>query len=179
MLTLKECLKDAKRIDEDTLVELSDKLWELGTVEKIKEKVSPELFTLHIGMNMIGNWKCEGWWGIISEQAELVPFIPDTLEAFGLPALKTAFENIISCFPKDTIFSNDDNYCDTINFLQNARFKVSNERLNVISLEKRKEMVENIHRYLEELEQLTGPLWGYSSENDGWKAVLDFISIHK
>ena len=179
MLSLKECLKDMEHIGEDTLVELSDKLWEIGTLQEIKEKVSPELFTLHIGMNMIGNWQGEGWWGVISEQAELVPFIPDTLEAFGLPALKTAFENVISCFPKDTIFSNDGNYCDTINFLQNIRFKVSNERLNAISSEKRKLMVDSIYCYLEELEQLTEPLWGYSGESGGWKTVLDFISAHK
>ena len=179
MLTLQECLKDVKHMGEDVLVELSDKLWELGTLEEIKEKVSPELFTLHIGMNMIGNWKGEGWWGVISEQVELIPFIPDTLEALGLSDLKTAFENVISCFPEDTIFSNDDNYCDTINFLQNRRFKVSNEKLNTISPEKRNELVENIHYYLEELEQLTEPLWGYSGENDGWKPVLDFISVHK
>ena len=179
MLTLKECLKDMKCLEEGTLVELSDKLWELGKLEKIKENVSPELFDLHIGMNMIGNWKGGGWWGVISEQAQLVPFIPDTLEAFELPALKEAFENVISCFPKDTIFSNDDNYCDTINFLQNVRFKVSNERLNGISPEKRKEMVKNIHHSLDELEQLTEPLWGYAGENGGWKAVLDFISAHQ
>ena len=58
MFTLKECFKDAEHLEEGTLVELSDKLWELGTLEKIKEEVSPELFTLHIGMNMIGNWQC-------------------------------------------------------------------------------------------------------------------------
>ena len=179
MLTLEECLKDVKYIEEVTLVELSDKLWELGTLEKIKEEVSPELFTLHVGMNMIGNWKGSGWWGVISEHAELAPFVADTLEAFRLPALKTAFENVISCFPEDTVFSNDDTYYDTINFLQNVRFKVSNERLNTISIENRKEMVNNIHRYLEELEQLTEPLWGYSCENNGWKTVLDFISAHK
>ena len=179
MLTLKEYLKDVKCVEEGTLAELSDKLWEMGTLEEIRGKVSPELFTLHIGMNMIGNWKGGGWWGVISEQAELVPFIPDTLEAFGLPVLKAAFENVISCFPEDTVFSNDGSYCDTINFLQNVRFKVSEERLKVISPEKRKEMVKSVHRYLEELEQLTEPLWGYAGENGGWKTVLDFISAHK
>ena len=40
MLSLKECLKDMEHIGEDTLVELSDKLWEMGTLQEIKEKVS-------------------------------------------------------------------------------------------------------------------------------------------
>lgn len=25
----------------------------------------------------------------------------------------------------------------------------------------------------------TEPLWGYASENNGWKIVLDYISTHK
>ena len=40
-------------------------------------------------------------------------------------------------------------------------------------------MVKTIHQNLEELEELTEPLWGYSAENDGWKVVLDFIADHK
>lgn len=63
MLTIKEMLKGISCVNEDVLVEISDKLWEIGTLEKIKEKVSPELFLLYIGVNMIGNWKEKGWWG--------------------------------------------------------------------------------------------------------------------
>ncbi len=176
MLTLGECFKDIKQIDETSLAKLSGQLWELGTVQQIKEKVSHELFILHIGINVIGIWKSDGWWSIISEYAELVPFIPDTLKAFGLLDLKATFEKIISYFPENTVYINDENYCDTVNFLQNTWFKVSSEKLNVISLEKRKEMVKSVHRYLEELEQMTEPLWGYSGENNGWKNVLDYIS---
>lgn len=62
MLTLQELLNGVKCLDENTLAELSDKLWELGTLDDIKEKVTPELFTLHICMNMVGNWQCDGWW---------------------------------------------------------------------------------------------------------------------
>ena len=54
MLTLQELLNGVKCLDENTLAELSDKLWELGTLDDIKEKVTPELFTLHICMNMVG-----------------------------------------------------------------------------------------------------------------------------
>ena len=148
-------------------------------LDDIKEKVTPELFTLHICMNMVGNWQCDGWWYIICEQVKLVPFIPEALNALGLFTLKTAFEKVISCFPQDTIFTDDNNYIDTVNFLQNNRFKVSNKKLNSITLEKRKEMVKKTRHCIEELEQLTEPLWGYASENNGWKIVLDYISAHK
>ena len=42
MLTLQELLNGVKCLDENTLAELSDKLWELGTLDDIKEKVTPE-----------------------------------------------------------------------------------------------------------------------------------------
>lgn len=179
VITLQECLNGVDCFDENTLVKLSDKLWEFGTLDDIKENVTPELFTLHICMNVVGNWQRDGWWYIICEQVKLVPFIPNALEALGLSALKTAFEKVIACFPSDTTFTDDDNYIDTVNFLQNARFKVSNEKLNAIPLEKRKEMVKQTRRCIEELEQLTEPLWGYSGEHNGWKTVLDYISAHK
>lgn len=46
------------------LVTVSDEIWKLGTLEEIKEKLSPELFTVHIGMNVIGNHQGDGWWSI-------------------------------------------------------------------------------------------------------------------
>lgn len=109
---------------------------------EIKEKVSPDLFLLHIITNMVGNWQCNGWWFIICEQAKLIPFIPKALETLGLYDLKAAFEDIVSVFPEYTVFSNEDStYCDIVNFLKNARFKVSDARLNRIAPEKRREMV--------------------------------------
>jgi len=42
LLTLEKCLKDVKYIEEVTLVELSDKLWKLGTLEKIKEAIKKQ-----------------------------------------------------------------------------------------------------------------------------------------
>lgn len=49
--------------------------------------------------------------------AELVTFIPNTLEVLKLHKLKAAFEHIISLFPSFTIFSNkDETYYDIINF---------------------------------------------------------------
>lgn len=77
--------------------------------------------------------------------AELVPFIPNTLEVLKLHKLKAAFEHIISLFPSFTVFSNkDETYYDIINFLQNVRFKVADERLNAISPDDRKTLVHAI-----------------------------------
>ncbi|WP_195599760.1 hypothetical protein [Longibaculum muris] len=178
MLTIQDMFQNQSKIDEGVLVEVSDQLWKLGSLQEIKEKVSEDLFVVHVGINMIGNWKNDGWWCLICEQAYLVPYIPDVLKIFGLEEMKTVFESIISLFPEYTTFSNEDeSYYDIVNFLQNAHFKVNDERLNHISIEKRKAMVRLIHQRLDRLEDITDPLWGYGSQNDGWKSVLDFIAL--
>ena len=38
-------------------------------------------------------------------------------------------------------------------------------------------MVRLIHQRLDRLEDITDPLWGYGSQCDGWKSVLDFIAL--
>lgn len=52
-----------------TIVEVSDRLWSMGSLEEIKKEVDPSLFDFHIAINMIGNWKGDGWWFLICEQA--------------------------------------------------------------------------------------------------------------
>ena len=43
------------------LASISGDIWKLGSIEKIKEEVSAEVFTFHVAVNMIGNWKGDGW----------------------------------------------------------------------------------------------------------------------
>ncbi|MBQ7774870.1 MAG: hypothetical protein IJ379_03025 [Lachnospiraceae bacterium] len=177
MFTIKEFIGDMSNIDEAKLVEISDKLWKLGSLEEIREAVSPELFYLHVGMNMIGNWKGEGWWGVICEHADLIPYIPATLEQLNLPKLKAAFENVVSLFPEHTVFKADDAaYYDICNFLQSFSIKVQDERLKDITSEKRRAMVKQMRSSLNALEDLTEPLWGEQAECGGWKCVVDYIS---
>ena len=92
MLTIQDMFQNQSKIDEGVLVEVSDQLWKLGSLQEIKEKVSEDLFVVHVGINMIGNWKNDGWWCLICEQAYLVPYIPDVLKIFGLEEMKTVFE---------------------------------------------------------------------------------------
>lgn len=179
MLSIKELIAGLSNINEAKLTRISDKLWESGSLEDIKEIVSPELFYLHVSINLVGNWKADGWWCVLCEQADLVPYIPTALEKLNLPELKTAFKNVIAIFPEFTVFqSNSSTYCDIINFLQNTRFKVQDERLKCITPEKRKEMVVQIRQKLDRLEDLTEPLFGECSACNGWKPILDFVSAH-
>jgi len=95
-------------IDETKLVQISDELWKMGSLEDIKANVSPDLFYLHVGINIVGIWKGEGWDGIIVEQADFVPYIPVVLTELNLPDIRDAFENVIKLYPEGTVFKSDD-----------------------------------------------------------------------
>ena len=60
MLTIKEMTDGVIDIGEVKLAKISDKLWKIGNLKEIRENVSHSLFYLHIGMNLIGNWKGDG-----------------------------------------------------------------------------------------------------------------------
>lgn len=176
MLTITEVIPNSTTINEGELALISDKLWQIGCLEEIKEKVSPDLFYLHIGINVIGGWKMEGWWYIICEQADFVPYIPKTLEKLQLPQIKAAFEEVISMFPEYTVFKSDDaGYYDICNFLQSAGIKVQDERLKSISSEERRAMVKQTRKKLDALEELTEAFWSESAQCEGWKQILDYI----
>jgi len=177
MITIKEMIDDISNINEAKLVEISDKLWKLGNLEEIKEKVSPDLFYLHVGMNMIGAWKGDGWWFVICEQADFVSYIPETLDRLKLPELKAAFAKVTKLFPEYTVFkADDDAYYDICNFLQSFSIKVSDERLNNIPKEKRREMVKEMRKNLDVLEEITEAYWSEGAECEGWKQILDYIT---
>lgn len=52
---------NVEQINKMVLAEKSDELWKIGSLAEIKTQVSPELFALHVYVNLTGNWK-EGWW---------------------------------------------------------------------------------------------------------------------
>ena len=55
MLTLKELIKNQKNFNESFFAEVSDKLWEIGEIEEIKNQTDEDLFLFHIAVNIIGN----------------------------------------------------------------------------------------------------------------------------
>lgn len=151
---------------------ISDDLWKLGSIEKIKDEVSPEAFTFHVAVNMIGNWKGDGWDFIFYEGRALFPYIPDTLSKLGLVEIKDAFEQTLSVFPGFASDCNEEVYTDVMNFLINPRFKVADERLNAIPKEERTALSKAYHKGVQRLDDLSEKLWGYGAEEDGWKNVL-------
>jgi hypothetical protein len=170
--------------NEHDLVAISDELWKLGSLEEIKEKVSPELFIAHVSMNMIGNAQCDGWeYGIIPYHSQLLPYIPQALDVLHLPDIKEAFQNVIALFRKfvtsgttlDKLYCDEQLYNDVVGFLQDATYKVKDERLSGYNKEEHVQLSEEFHRCAELLDNLTDSAWGYSSPGKGWYGVLNYI----
>lgn len=61
MKDLKILLDNYSDLDNELkFARISDDIWQLGSLEEIKKEVSPETFTFHMAVNIIGNWKCDG-----------------------------------------------------------------------------------------------------------------------
>ena len=169
-------IEDMHNVDVTELTGISEELWKLGSLENIKENVSPEVFYLHVGINMIGIWKSEDWSGILGEQADLVPYIPWVLEALCLPDIREAFEKVIELFPEGTVFKSDsEEYYDIYNFLGTFSYKVQNEKFKTIAPEKRREMVKLMRQRVKVLDELTEQYWQEDAEAGGWKRILDYV----
>lgn len=165
---------------------ISDDIWQLGSLEEIKKEISYEAFTFHIIVNMIGNWKCDGWSYIFAEGHSILPYISGTLNELGLIELKNQFDNTVFWlreylgnagveflnFEKEL---DEKAHYDVINFLSNPRFEVKDEKLNYISTDDRKIVSKKYKAEIRTLENISEKLWGYGTEEDGWKNVLDYI----
>lgn len=187
MNDLKMLLENYNDLDnESKFARISDDIWQLGLFEEIKKEVSYEAFTFHIIVNMIGNWKCDGWDYIFAEGHSILPYISGTLNELGLIELKNQFDNTV--FWLKEYFGNvgveflnfekkldEKAHYDTINFLSNPRFEVEDEKLSCISMDDRKIVSKKYKAEIGKLEDISEKLWGYGSKEDGWKDVLNYI----
>lgn len=72
--------------------------------------------------------------------------------------IKEALENVISLFPKFTVFNDSKLYYDVIRFLSDTLDKVVDERLNQYGKAEHMRISEEYHRKMEILDTLTEPL---------------------
>ena len=151
MITIKEFYGDVKDIDESVLAVKSDCLWEKGSLLDIKNLVTPQLVHLHILVNLIGNWRYEGWWFIMCEMVQFVPYIAETLSQAGAEDMKTAFEKVIDCFPGDTRFEDSEEYFD----------------------------IKKLQKCVDELDEITSRYWGDDAPGHGWKQAIDYIELNR
>lgn len=103
---------------EDAIVTLSDRIWEIGNIDEIRQQVSDAAFTFHIVANVIGNCKCDGWMSIVEDHTDLLPYISSAMYEIGLDKVGEAAQNIANIFPLDISVLSDGEFCKVVNFMK-------------------------------------------------------------
>lgn len=170
---------------EDAIVTLSDKIWEIGELSKIKEQVSDTLFTFHIVVNVIGIYKGDGWQAIIEENTELLPYISHAMYEIGLEKVGEATKNISHIFPleMDVLSLEEDQFCEVVNFVRGIRegkyFTITMEELKGYTPEEREKLTAKYSEACKKLEDATENMWDYDSpHNEGWGVVSRYLEKH-
>lgn len=169
-------LEDKIPENEMDLVEVSDKIWEIGNITYIYDRLESDDFNVFIMMNIIGIWKGDGWGGIL-ENEELLPYVESALRFFELDEIAHSYCELIALFPVDPY---DDSvlkvFFDHHNFLINPRFKIQDPRLQSIDREERERLSVIYQQILPILDDLSEVLWGYNAPNlEGWQIILDYF----
>lgn len=175
-IQIKDCIKQLPK-DVNDLMEISEKIYDLGTLEEAKKKISPALFTAHVGIQMVGMWQDDGWEGIF-QNTDFLPYIPQSLDLFGTPKIKEAFLNAFSMFEGVIQFCDGDvRLYDVMDFLFSSRTVAKNEGLKKYSEEEHAQLSEEFCERLDRLENLpeNDALWGYKTPDKGWEGVLNYV----
>ena len=168
--TIKDAFPNLPKDDGD-LVAVSDELWKLGNLDEIQEKVNPELFIVHVGMNVIGNFQSDGWHSIFMYQRKLLPFISKALNELGLHEVETSFQKVLSLFPE--LLCNADE-AKSLNFLNGAYWEYSEKELKQFSKEERAKIAD-YNKVIKELDDVSDTFL-LQTPNDGWESVMNYIS---
>lgn len=122
---------------EDAIVTLSDKIWEIGNIDEIRQQVSAVTFTFHVVTNVIGNCKCDGWMSIVEYHADLLPYISSAMYEIGLDKIGEATQNIRNIFPLDISVLGEDEFCEVVNFMKGHKTDLE-ELKSIVNRNKKK-----------------------------------------
>jgi hypothetical protein len=177
--TFKEILKDIDIESEDAILVISDKIFITETIQAIKEKATEEAFDVFIGAQTIGCWKSDGLAiGIFGNFPVIVPYIPSVMENLNLFEVSEKIKNVIKVFPLGTDFTqNNQDYCDTINFLEgHERFIKNKEKFGKYPASEAMKMRNDYRNSTEAADNYLEKLWGYGSpNNEGWGYLTDYL----
>lgn len=122
---------------EDTIATLSDKIWEIGNIDEIRQQVSDVTFTFHVVTNVIGNCQGDGWMSIVEYHADLLPYISSAMYEIGLDKVGEATQNIANIFPLDISVLSDSEFCKVVNFMKGHKTDLE-ELKNIVNRNKKK-----------------------------------------
>lgn len=175
-ISLKQLIGTQAITNEDNLLDLADQIWSLGDMNEIVSQVDRKVLDAFVMMNVIGNWKGDGWGGVLEHQ-EFLPFLEHALRTFKFDAMADHWHQLLLLFPINPCdVEVQKNFYDHHNFLINPRFKLNSEALKLIDPEIRKALSENYQKLLELLDDEAEKYWMYNSpDQEGWGIVIDYI----
>ena len=176
LITLKNLVGTKAITNEDDLLDIADQILSLGDMNEIVSQIDEQTLHAFIMMNIIGNWKGDGWGGIL-ENYEFLPFIEKALRAFQLDTMAGHWHQLLSLFPMNPCdVEVQKNFYDHHNFLINTRFKINDEALQLIDPEVRKSLSSQYQSLLITLDDEAEQYWAYNAPNqEGWGAVIDYL----
>lgn len=162
---------------EDAIVTLSDRIWEIGNIDEIKQQVSDVTFTFHVVANVIGNYKCDGWMSIVENHADLLPYISSAMCEIGLDKIGEATQNIVNIFPLDISTLGSKEFCKVVNFMKGLQTDL--ETLKKYSESEQEKMSEQYFDIIRKLDDIAAELWYYDCpDNEGWGLVSRYLEKH-
>jgi len=162
---------------EDAIVTLSDRIWEIGNIDEIRQQVSNAAFTFHIVANVIGNCKCDGWMSIVEDHADLLPYISCAMSEIGLNKVSEATQNISNIFPLDISVLSSKEFCKVVNFVKGRQTDL--EALKKYSESEQEKMSEQYFDTIDKLDDIAAELWDYGCpDNEGWGVVSRYLGKH-
>ena len=161
------------------LLKINDRVFIKEPIVEIKNKATPEAFTIFIGCQTIGCWQSDGWGiGVFGNFPEIVSYIPEEMKKLQFENIAVLVEEVIHSFPESTDFTkNDQAYCDVINFLEgHDRFIKEKQKFEKYSPNEKYQIREKYRIAVEKLEKEAEFLWGYKSAPEGgWGNIIDFL----
>lgn len=162
---------------EGTIATLSDRIWELGSIDEIKERVSDATFTFHVVANVIGNCKGDGWQSIIEDHTDLLPYISCAMYEIGLDNVGEATKNIVKIFPLDTSTLNSKSFCKVVCFMKGLEADL--DVLKEYSEAEQEKISEQYFKTIHKLDDIAVQIWGYGCpHNEDWGVVSRYLEKH-
>ena len=153
--------------------------WGWIPVEKIKKKVSPEVFTVYLGMDMITKYQAGGWFYVLTPDGSIVPYISDALTQLELHEIEETFCQRYSILPELADFTETECIHAPMNVLLFEDILSPNDkRLRHYNKEERIRIFKEFSEVIKQLDAQSEQVWGKEAPEEGFAGLLRYIEKH-
>ena len=167
--------------DLDVLYKKIKKLgrWGWVPVEKIEKKVSPEVFTVYLGLYMITEYQIGGWFDILAMDSSRTLYLSDALIQLGLHEVEETFQQKYSILPELADYNETECIHEPMNVLMFGEdYSPSDKRLRHYSKEERLRITKEFAEVIKQLDAQSEQVWGKEAPGEGFAGLLQYIEKH-